>query len=219
MWLFQFLIGMYLILHQFCLMLGIALNDIVASILSNAFLYYFISAILDDLDLFVFTLYHQYNINIKQECLRPRFIYLSASLAPERPRLFGSFWRARKRRDMQWFKINSRRGRWGSSSHLLWIRAVRHSVASWNCRTGASAAALSRSILIQRRPYRRCIVHHQQYGSAQYRSINQWVGWSSFIPQTILVRLIDENRCNSSFCDYNGFSKKMEISKIRSSFL
>ena len=66
MWLFQFLIGMYLILHQFGFMLGIALNDIVASILSNTFLYYFISAILDDLDLFVFTLYHQYNINIKK---------------------------------------------------------------------------------------------------------------------------------------------------------
>ena len=147
MWLFQFLIGMYLILHQFCFMLVIALNDVVASILSYTFLYYFISAVLDDLDLFVFTLYHQYNINIKQECLRLRFIYLLASSAPARPPSSGSCWQGRKRRDMLWYRISLQRGRWASNSRSSWIRVEPRLVASWNCLMDVSAAALSRSII------------------------------------------------------------------------
>lgn len=157
---------MYLILYQFGFILGIALEDVVAAILSNTFLYYFISAIFDDLDLFVFTLYHQYNINIKKECLRLKFIYLLASL--ERARLLssGTCSQGRRRRDMQLYRINLQRGRWGSSNLSLWIRVGHLLVAFLSYRMGVSAVVRSSCIIIQRWPYRSCIIHHQQYGGA-----------------------------------------------------
>jgi hypothetical protein len=141
---------MYLILHQFSLILTIALHNIVTPILTNTFLYYFISTVLDHLHLLVFTLYHQYNINIKSECLQPRFIYYLGSLAQAKLHSSGNYLQGRKKRDMLSFRINLQREKWVSNNLLLWIRAELHSVASLNYPMDVSAAAQSNPSITQR---------------------------------------------------------------------
>jgi hypothetical protein len=58
--LFQFLVGLYLILEESAFLLCVALEEEEDAILSGALLHYLVPAVLHNLQGLVFTLYHQY---------------------------------------------------------------------------------------------------------------------------------------------------------------